>query len=57
MIWTVSVRMAPQSVTRRFAIPGGEKLTEEQEPHGGADVECAGFVVMSVLGIIILRGA
>src|SRR5712672_1330842 len=44
-MWTVSARMAPQSVTRRFAILVGEKLTEEQEEQGTAVAGGAGSVV------------
>jgi hypothetical protein len=52
VIWTVSARMAPQSVTCRFAISGGEKLTEEQEAQGRPAVERVGSVVMLLLSII-----
>jgi hypothetical protein len=51
-MWTVSARMAPQSVTRRFAILGGEKLTEEQEEQGTGAVGGAGSVVVPISLII-----
>jgi hypothetical protein len=52
VMWTLSARMAPQSVTRRFAILGGEKLTEEQEEQGTAVMGGAGSVVVPVSLII-----
>src|SRR3979411_998584 len=51
-MWTVSARIAPQSVTRRFAILGGEKLTEEQEEQGTPFVGSAGSVVVPISLII-----
>src|ERR1700730_14127265 len=50
----VSARRAPQSVTRRFTIPGGEKLTEEQEEQGTPVVGGAGSVVVPISLIFIL---
>src|SRR4030088_1759339 len=52
VMWTVSARMAPQSVTRRFAILGGEKFTEEQEEQGTPVVGGAGSVVVPISLII-----